>query len=271
MADAPQIPDEATVRAEWGGFQWTPENAAQAEKVIARYPAGRQRSAVMPLLDLAQRQVGAETNTQGWLPMPVMEYVAAISTCLYPRGRGGDLLHHVQPRAGRPLPCAGLRHHAVHAARVGRCVGRLQAKRPAQGPHHRWAVHADRGRVHGQLRQRADGADQRRQLRRPDRRNDDRDPRRSRRGQKPQDRHAGAGPAHGRACPGGRAYVAQGNGTRTASSPTSTASRTGAWTRRRSAATGTTPRSCSKSGRTDHREIKASGLRGRGGAGFPTG
>jgi NADH-quinone oxidoreductase subunit E len=57
-----------TVRAEWGGFQWTPENAAQAEKVIARYPAGRQHSAVMPLLDLAQRQVGAETNTQGWLP-----------------------------------------------------------------------------------------------------------------------------------------------------------------------------------------------------------
>ena len=77
MADAPQIPDEAEVRARWGGFAWTPENAAQAEKVIARYPAGRQQSAVMPLLDLAQRQVGAETNTQGWLPVPVIEYVAA--------------------------------------------------------------------------------------------------------------------------------------------------------------------------------------------------
>ena len=31
----------------------------------------------MPLLDLAQRQVGAETGTQGWLPIPVMEYVAS--------------------------------------------------------------------------------------------------------------------------------------------------------------------------------------------------
>ena len=31
---------------------------------------------VMPLLDLAQRQVGAETNTQGWLPIPVIEFVA---------------------------------------------------------------------------------------------------------------------------------------------------------------------------------------------------
>ena len=75
MADAPQIPDEATVRAEWGDFAWTPENAAQADKVIARYPPGRQQSAVMPLLDLAQRQVGAQTNTQGWLPIPVMEYI----------------------------------------------------------------------------------------------------------------------------------------------------------------------------------------------------
>lgn len=77
MADAPQIPDEAEVRARWGGFAWTAENAAQAKTVIARYPEGRQQSAVMPLLDLAQRQVGAETSTQGWLPVPVIEYVAA--------------------------------------------------------------------------------------------------------------------------------------------------------------------------------------------------
>ena len=33
-------------------------------------------SASIPLLDLAQRQVGAETETQGWLPIPVMEFVA---------------------------------------------------------------------------------------------------------------------------------------------------------------------------------------------------
>lgn len=75
MADAPQIPDEAETRARWGGFAWTAENAAQADTVIARYPEGRQQSAVMALLDLAQRQVGAETNTQGWLPVPVMEYI----------------------------------------------------------------------------------------------------------------------------------------------------------------------------------------------------
>ena len=77
MADAHQIPDEAETRARWGGFAWTAENAAKAKEVIGRYPAGRQQSAVMPLLDLAQRQVGAETNTQGWLPVPVIEFVAA--------------------------------------------------------------------------------------------------------------------------------------------------------------------------------------------------
>ena len=77
MADAPQIPDEAETRARWGAFAWTAENAEKAKAVIARYPAGRQRSAVMPLLDLAQRQIGAETRTQGWLPVPVIEYVAA--------------------------------------------------------------------------------------------------------------------------------------------------------------------------------------------------
>lgn len=42
MADAPHIPDEAETRARWGAFAWTAENAAQAEKIIARYPAGRQ-------------------------------------------------------------------------------------------------------------------------------------------------------------------------------------------------------------------------------------
>ena len=77
MADAAHIPDEAETRARWGDFAWTPENAAHAEKIIARYPPGRQQSAVMPLLDLAQRQVGAETQTQGWLPIPVMEYIGA--------------------------------------------------------------------------------------------------------------------------------------------------------------------------------------------------
>ncbi|MGI8705693.1 MAG: complex I 24 kDa subunit family protein [Sphingomicrobium sp.] len=63
-------------RERWGGFEWTDENREKAKAIIAKYPAGRQHSAVLPLLDLAQRQVGAETNTQGWVPIPVLEFVA---------------------------------------------------------------------------------------------------------------------------------------------------------------------------------------------------
>jgi NADH-quinone oxidoreductase subunit E len=69
------IVDDAEQRARWEGFQWTDANAKAAEEIIARYPPGRQMSASIPLLDLAQRQVGAETKTQGWLPIPVMEFV----------------------------------------------------------------------------------------------------------------------------------------------------------------------------------------------------
>ena len=85
MADAAHIPDEAETRARWGAFAFTDENLAKAKTIIARYPDGRQRSAVMPLLDLAQRQVGAETQTQGWLPVPVIEYVAAMLDMPYIR------------------------------------------------------------------------------------------------------------------------------------------------------------------------------------------
>ena len=77
MAERHLEPDTPELRARWGGFAFTPAWDAKARAAIARYPAGRQRSAVMALLDYAQRQVGEETNTQGWLPIPVMEYVAA--------------------------------------------------------------------------------------------------------------------------------------------------------------------------------------------------
>ena len=76
MAGQGSFIDDAEQRARWEKFQWTDANAKAAREIIARYPEGRQMSAVIPLLDLAQRQVGAETKTQGWLPIPVMEFVA---------------------------------------------------------------------------------------------------------------------------------------------------------------------------------------------------
>jgi NADH-quinone oxidoreductase subunit E len=86
MADIlPGSIDLDEVRARWGSFAFTPENEAQAKVIVGRYPPGRQHSAIIPLLDLAQRQIGAETGTQGWLPIPVIEYVAAYLAMPYMR------------------------------------------------------------------------------------------------------------------------------------------------------------------------------------------
>lgn len=57
-------------------FSFNERYEALAAKHIAKYPEGKQQSAVMPLLDLVQRQIGEETDTQGWLPVPAIEYVA---------------------------------------------------------------------------------------------------------------------------------------------------------------------------------------------------
>ena len=53
-------------------FAFTPENLAKAKAYIAKYPAGKQASAVLPLLDLAQRQ------HDNWLPRAAMDYVAGL-------------------------------------------------------------------------------------------------------------------------------------------------------------------------------------------------
>ena len=77
MAERHFAPDVPELRERWGSFAWTPAYAKRAGEFLARYPEGREQSAVIPLLDLAQRQVGEETGTQGWLPIPVIEFVAA--------------------------------------------------------------------------------------------------------------------------------------------------------------------------------------------------
>jgi NADH-quinone oxidoreductase E subunit len=53
-------------------FAFTAENLEKAKYHIAKYPPGRQASAVLPLLDLAQRQHG------NWLPKAAMDYVGAM-------------------------------------------------------------------------------------------------------------------------------------------------------------------------------------------------
>jgi NADH-quinone oxidoreductase E subunit len=63
-ADPKDVPQVAS-------FAFTPESLEKAKKLIAQYPPGRQASAVIGVLDLAQRQ-------QGWLPRVAMDEVARL-------------------------------------------------------------------------------------------------------------------------------------------------------------------------------------------------
>ena len=53
-------------------FAFTAENLAWAKQQIAKYPQGRQASAVIPILWRAQEQSG------GWLPQKAIEHVAGL-------------------------------------------------------------------------------------------------------------------------------------------------------------------------------------------------
>ncbi|KAK4876831.1 hypothetical protein RN001_009337 [Aquatica leii] len=52
-------------------FEFTPENQKRIEAILSIYPDGHKRAAMIPLLDLAQRQYG-------WLPLSAMHKVADI-------------------------------------------------------------------------------------------------------------------------------------------------------------------------------------------------
>jgi len=53
-------------------FEFTSENLDRAKAHIAKYPPGRQASAVLPLLWIAQEQNG------GWLPQAAMDHIAGM-------------------------------------------------------------------------------------------------------------------------------------------------------------------------------------------------
>lgn len=64
-------------------FEFSKENKKKLEQIIALYPQGRQKSAVMPLLDLAQRQMAEEGEKAnppygGWIPRAAMDHIAAL-------------------------------------------------------------------------------------------------------------------------------------------------------------------------------------------------
>ncbi len=53
-------------------IQFSEEKLKEVDSIIARYPEGRQKSALIPVLHLAQLEFG------GWLSVAVMDYVASL-------------------------------------------------------------------------------------------------------------------------------------------------------------------------------------------------
>ena len=51
-------------------FEWSKKNFSQVKKIIEKYPTNKQQSAVIPILDIAQRQ------NKGWLTKSAIEKVA---------------------------------------------------------------------------------------------------------------------------------------------------------------------------------------------------
>lgn len=53
-------------------IQFSEEKLNKVKEIVARYPEGKQKSAVIPVLHLAQEEF------DGWLDTPVMDYVAEL-------------------------------------------------------------------------------------------------------------------------------------------------------------------------------------------------
>jgi NADH-quinone oxidoreductase subunit E len=57
-------------------LSFPPEKIAKVKELIARYPDGKQKSAILPILHMAQEHFG------GWLSTEVMDYVAELLNIL---------------------------------------------------------------------------------------------------------------------------------------------------------------------------------------------
>lgn len=53
-------------------IKFSEEKLQKVKEIMSRYPEGKQKSALLPVLHLAQREFG------GWLSAPVMDYVASL-------------------------------------------------------------------------------------------------------------------------------------------------------------------------------------------------
>ena len=75
MAGASDSPGNAPV-PQPDGFAFDAESEAEISKILARYPTGKQASAVIPLLWVAQYQMKRQTDS-AWIPTVAMDVIAA--------------------------------------------------------------------------------------------------------------------------------------------------------------------------------------------------
>jgi len=99
-----------------------------AEKQIAKYPPGKQASAVKALLDLAMRQMEEETGAR-WLPRAAMDHVAAVLGM--PPIRVYEVASFYSMFKTRPV---GRYHLQVCTTTPAGCAGRTPCSPPAGAP-----------------------------------------------------------------------------------------------------------------------------------------
>ncbi len=139
-------------------FAFDAESEAEAARHIAKYPPGRQASAVIPLLYLVQEQMGRQTGS-AWIPLagmnevarrldmaPIRVYEAATFYTMFnlrPIGKW-----HLQVCTTTPCWLRGSDDVVTRLSRIDRHpgLGRNQRRR---------SVYDDRSRVSWRLRQRA--------------------------------------------------------------------------------------------------------------------
>ena len=150
-ADPKDVPARRELRAS------TPEHLAKAKALIANYPPGRQASAVIGVLDLAQRQAGlaaARGDGRGRASCSIWRRSAST------RSRPSTRCSSCKPKGKYQLQVCATTPCWLRGSDAHRCKA---CEHAADGETFTRAG----GRVPRRLRERADRADQRRLLRRP--------------------------------------------------------------------------------------------------------
>ena len=70
-------------------FEFNSENLVEAKKILAKYPDGKQQSAVMALLYIAQKQ------HDNWIPLSAMKYIGKFRNAIRKSLRSGNFLYYV--------------------------------------------------------------------------------------------------------------------------------------------------------------------------------